>query len=58
MRAVTWNRTRAFRHLDGTTVHLAVTYDIQQERKRAEGATFLLSAIVDYSDDAIISKNL
>jgi PAS domain S-box-containing protein len=45
------------RHLDGTTVHLAVTHDIT-ERKRAEGADLLLSAIVDSSDDAIISKNL
>ncbi len=45
------------RHLDGTTVHLAVSHDIT-ERKRAERAAFLLSAIVDSSDDAIISKNL
>ena len=45
------------RHLDGTTVHLAVTHDIT-ERKRAERAASLLSAIVDSSDDAIISKNL
>ena len=45
------------RHLDGTTVHLAVSHDIT-ERKRAEGAAFLLSAIVDSSEDAIISKNL
>ncbi len=45
------------RHLDGTTVHLAVSHDIT-ERKRAERAAFLLSAIIDSSDDAIISKNL
>jgi PAS domain S-box-containing protein len=45
------------RHLDGTTVHLAVTHDIT-ERKRTERADFLLSAIVDSSEDAIISKNL
>jgi PAS domain S-box-containing protein len=45
------------RHLDGTTVHLAVTHDIT-EHKRAERADFLLGAIVDSSDDAIISKNL
>jgi PAS domain S-box-containing protein len=45
------------RHLDGTTVHLAVSHDIT-ERKRGESAAFLLGAIVDSSDDAIISKNL
>jgi PAS domain S-box-containing protein len=45
------------RHVDGTTVHLAVTHDITA-RRRAESDALLLSAIVDCSEDAIISKNL
>ncbi len=45
------------RHLGGSMVHLAVTHDIT-ERKRAERADLLLGAIVDSSDDAIISKDL
>src|SRR6185312_11682542 len=42
---------------DGATVHLAVTHEIT-ERKRSERAALLLGAIVDSSDDAIVSKNL
>jgi PAS domain S-box-containing protein len=45
------------RHIDGTTVQLAITRDVT-ERTRAERAAMLLSAIVDSSDDAIVSKNL
>jgi PAS domain S-box-containing protein len=45
------------RHVDGSTVQLAVTHDVT-ERKRAESAGPLLTAIVDSSDDAIISKDL
>jgi PAS domain S-box-containing protein len=45
------------RHVDGTTVHLAITRDIS-ERQQAERTSLLLSAIVDSSDDAIISKDL
>lgn len=45
------------RHVDGTTVHLSITRDIT-ERRQAERAALLLSAIVDSSGDAIISKNL
>jgi PAS domain S-box-containing protein len=45
------------RQADGVTVQLALTRDITQ-RKRAERAAQLLGAIVDSSDDAIVSKNL
>jgi PAS domain S-box-containing protein len=45
------------RYRDGTTANLAITRDIT-DKKRADGASLLLSAIVDSSDDAIISKNL
>jgi PAS domain S-box-containing protein len=46
-----------FRQSDGRTVHLAITHDIT-ERKRTERAAHLLSAIVDSSDDAVVSKDL
>jgi PAS domain S-box-containing protein len=42
---------------DGTLVHLAITRDVTEQRRR-EQAALLLSAIVDSSDDAIISKDL
>lgn len=45
------------RNPDGTLVQLAITRDIS-ERQRSESAALLLGAIVDSSDDAIVSKNL
>jgi PAS domain S-box-containing protein len=45
------------RRSDGTTVQLAITRDIT-DRKQAERASLLLGAIVDSSDDAIVSKDL
>ena len=45
------------RHADGTIVQLAIIREIS-DRKQAERTGLLLSAIVDSSDDAIISKNL
>ena len=45
------------RHSNGTMVQLAITHDVT-ERRRAERAALLWSAIVDSSDDAIISKDL
>ncbi|HLH05553.1 MAG TPA: PAS domain S-box protein [Bryobacteraceae bacterium] len=45
------------RYFDGNTVQLAVTRDVT-ERKRQDRAALLLSAIVDSSDDAIVSKDL
>jgi two-component system, chemotaxis family, sensor kinase Cph1 len=44
-------------HVDGSTVQLAITHDIS-EKKHAERDGLLLSAIIDFSDDAIISKDL
>ena len=42
---------------DGTLIHLAVTTDIS-EREHAERTNSSLAAIVDSSDDAIVSKSL
>ena len=44
-------------HINGTTIHMALTRDIT-DRMRAERSAQLLSAIVDSSEDAIISKDL
>jgi PAS domain S-box-containing protein len=49
-----WFHVRAYPGRDGLSVYFV---DIT-ERKRAEGATALLAAIVNSSDDAIVSKNL
>jgi PAS domain S-box-containing protein len=49
-----WFHFRAYPGRDGLSVYFV---DITQ-RKRAEGATALLAAIVNSSDDAIVSKNL
>jgi PAS domain S-box-containing protein len=45
------------RHVDGTTVHLAVTHEITGRRQNERTAQWF-GAIVDSSDDAIISKDL
>jgi PAS domain S-box-containing protein len=45
------------RNPDGTTAQLAITRDVTG-RKSGESTAWLLGAIVDSSDDAIISKNL
>jgi PAS domain S-box-containing protein len=45
------------RNPDGSIVHLGVTRDVT-ERKQAESAKGRLAAIVESSDDAIVSKNL
>jgi PAS domain S-box-containing protein len=46
-----------FRNSDGAIAQLGITQDIT-ERKQAERADLLLAAIVESSDDAIVSKNL
>ena len=50
-------RAAPLRQPDDTTVHLAVTHDVT-ERKMREREMKLLGAIVDSSDDAIVSKDL
>ena len=45
------------RRPDGSIVQLGITHDIT-ERRKAEETRLLLGAIVDSSDDAIISKDL
>ena len=45
------------RRPDGSVVQLAITRDVTESR-RAEETRLLLGAIVDSSDDAIISKDL
>jgi len=47
-----------FRQSDGTTAQLSITRDIGVARQRSDGASLLLSAIINSSDDAIISKDL
>jgi len=49
-----WLQIRAYPARDGLSVYFV---DVT-ERKQDEGATQLLAAIVDSSDDAIVSKNL
>ena len=50
------SRAAPLRHSDGTTVQLAITREVTDYR-RDERAALLLGAIVNSSDDAIISKD-
>jgi PAS domain S-box-containing protein len=56
-RALTETYAAPIRQRDGSTAQLCITRDISG-RQRSDRAGMLLSAIVDSSDDAIVSKDL